>query len=323
MMEKISFIIPCYRSENTIEYVVDEIEQSMQKLVERYSYEILLVNDGSPDGTGVVLEKLARERERITGIQLVRNFGQQAAIMAGLHFSEGDVVVSLDDDGQTPPSEVWKLLQKLDEGYDVVYARYLHKQHSAFRNFGSKVNALMADILLGKDRNLFLSSYCAMRRIVVNEVIKYNHPYPYIEGLVLRVSTRIANVDVEHYERLTGESGYDFHKLLAVWLNGFTAFSVKPLRIASLAGLICALIGFGYGIFIILRKFLIPEITVGWSSIMASLWFIGGVIMMILGMIGEYVGRIYICQNNLPQFVVREIVGQHGEEGQHNETGRV
>ncbi len=307
-MEKISFVIPCYRSENTIGYVVDEIEQSMRESLGKYVYEILLINDGSPDRTGIVLEKLAGESAHITAIQLTRNFGQRAAVMAGLHFCTGDIIVCLDDDGQTPPSEAWKLLRKIDEGYDVVYARYLHKQHSIFRNFGSKINAAMAYALLDKDKNLAVSSYCAMRRIVVDEVIKYRHPYPYLLGSILRVTTKIANVDIEHRKRLSGASGYNFYKLLALWLNGFTAFSVKPLRIASLVGVVCSFIGFCYGAFIIVSKIMKPEIAVGWSSIMASLWFIGGIIMMMLGMIGEYVGRNYICQNNLPQFVVREIV---------------
>ncbi len=307
-METVSFVIPCYRSEQTICYVVDQIEQSMEKLVKRYMYEVVLVNDGSPDETGKILAELARKREHITAIQLARNFGQQAALMAGFHFCKGDIVVCLDDDGQTPPAEVGKLLGKLDEGYDVVFARYAYKKHSSFRNFGSRVNAMMACTLLGKDRKLFVSSYWAMRRFVVDEVIKYRNPYPYPEGIILRVTARIANVDVEHHERLAGESGYDFHKLLAVWLNGFTAFSVKPLRVASLAGIVCSLLGFCYGAFIIVRKLIMPGIAIGWSSIMATLLFIGGIIMMILGMIGEYVGRIYICQNNLPQFVIREIV---------------
>ncbi len=307
-MEKISFVIPCYRSEKTIGYVVDEIEQSMRELLGRYSYEILLINDGSPDDTGKVLEKLAWEREGITAIQLTRNYGQRAAIMAGLHLCKGDIIVCLDDDGQTPPSEVWKLLRKLDEGYDVVYARYLHKRHSILRNLGTKVNSTMAYALLGKDKNIALSSYCAMRRLVVDEVIKYRNPYPYQLGIILRVTTKITNVDVEHRKRLSGVSGYNFSKLLALWLNGFTAFSVKPLRIASVVGVVCALIGFCYGTYIIVQKIVRPEIAVGWSSMMASLWFIGGIIMMMLGLIGEYVGRSYICQNNLPQFVVRKVV---------------
>ncbi len=314
LMEKLSFVIPCYCSEDTIDYVVNQIENSMKNMLGTYKYEILLVNDGSPDETGKVLEQLAREREHIVAIQLARNFGQHAAIMAGFHLCTGDIVICLDDDGQTPPTEVGKLLEKLDEGYDVVFARYLHKQHSIFRNVGSKVNAIMAESLLGKDRKLFISSYYAMRRFVVDEAIKYRNPYPYLLGIILRITTRIANVDVEHHERLLGVSGYGVHKLLALWLSGFTSFSVKPLRVASLVGVACSLIGFCYGVFIVVRKLMVPEVAIGWSSMMASLWFVGGVIMMMLGMMGEYVGRIYICQNNLPQFVVREIVRSNRRE---------
>ncbi|MCM1264067.1 MAG: glycosyltransferase, partial [Butyrivibrio sp.] len=241
---------------------------------------------------------------------LARNFGQHAALMAGFHYVHGDIVVCLDDDGQTPANEVGKLLGKLEEGYDAVYARYKHKQHSAFRNFGSKVNELMARVMLGKAKELYVSSYFAVKRFIIDEMVRYTNPYPYVIGLVLRTTKKIANVDVNHREREIGTSGYTIGKLLALWFNGFTAFSIKPLRIATLIGALAACMGFIYGIYTVIKKLIDPNVVIGFSSLMAAIMFIGGMMMLMLGIIGEYIGRIYISLNNSPQYVVREYIDE-------------
>jgi len=307
-MKKISFVIPCYRSEHTIEGVVNEIEVTMEGLAKEkgYSFEIILVNDCSPDNTMGTIRKLCEEKEYITGIGFARNFGQHAALMAGLRQSSGDYVVCLDDDGQTPADEVGKLLMKLEEGFDAVYAKYEHKQHSGFRNLGSKVNELMTRILLEKPKELYLSSYFAVKRFVVEDMIRYENSYPYVIGLVLRTTKSITNVVVNHREREEGTSGYTLKKLLGLWFNGFTAFSVKPLRIATCLGVISAVLGFVYGIYTIIKKFINPAVPLGFSSMMAALVFFGGMIMIMLGLIGEYIGRIYISMNNSPQYVIKE-----------------
>lgn len=309
-MKKISFIIPCYRSALTIGKVVEEVEKSMAKLSDRYSYELILVNDYPEDDTFDVIRKLAEEKDYITGINLARNFGQHAALMAGFHYCDGDITVCLDDDGQTPADEVGKLLDKLEEGFDVVYAKYSHKQHSTFRNLGSRVNEVMTRVMLGKPKDLYISSYFAAKKFVVKEMIKYQNPYPYVIGLVLRTTKRIANVEVQHREREIGTSGYTLGKLFGLWFNGFTAFSIKPLRIATASGALCALAGFLYGIYTIIKKFINPIAPMGWSSTMAAIMFIGGTMMLMLGLIGEYIGRIYISLNNAPQYVVRETTGK-------------
>ena len=306
-MKKISFVIPCYRSALTIGKVVEEIKESMSCLADRYTYEIVLVNDFPEDDTFQVIEKLAKENGNITGINLARNFGQHAALMAGFHYCDGDITVCLDDDGQTPADEVGKLLEKIEEGYDVVYAKYCHKQHSVFRNFGSRVNELMTRFMLGKPKELYISSYFAARKFVVEEMIKYRNSYPYVIGLVLRTTKNITNVEVNHREREIGVSGYTIGKLFGLWLNGFTAFSVKPLRIATACGAFCAFAGFLYGLYTIVKKLINPFVPLGWSSMMAALMFIGGMLMLMLGLIGEYIGRIYISLNDAPQYVVREI----------------
>lgn len=313
MKQLVSFVIPCYRSAQTIGRVVEEIDTTM-KALSGYAYEIVLVNDASPDDTFDVIRGMCAKRRDICGVNLARNFGQHAALMAGFRHVRGDMVVCLDDDGQTPADEVGKLLAKLEEGYDVVYAKYTHKQHSLFRNFGSKVNELMTRAMLGKPKELYVSSYFAMRRFVAQELIRYENPYPYVIGLVLRATKKIANVEVIHREREIGTSGYTVGKLLGLWFNGFTAFSVKPLRIATVIGVVSACGGFLYGIYTVVKKFLNPAVPVGFSALMAAIVFFCGLILLMLGIIGEYIGRIYISLNNSPQYVIRECVDERDAE---------
>lgn len=314
-MEKISFVIPCYRSTVTLPGVIKEIQDTMAQMKE-YAYDIVLINDCSPDDTFETIQSLCRENDNITGINLAKNFGQHSALMAGFHHVTGDIVVCLDDDGQTPANEVGKLLEGIKGGADVVYASYRHKHHSGFRNFGSRINELMTRVMLGKPKNLAVSSYFAARRFVVDEMIRYEYAYPYVIGLVLRTTKNIINVDVNHRDREAGTSGYTLGKLLSLWFNGFTAFSVKPLRIATVTGTICALAGFAYGIYTILKKVFIqpPDLVVGFSALMSVIVFMGGMLMLMMGLVGEYMGRMYISMNNSPQFVIREIVGKEAEE---------
>ena len=308
MEQLVSFVIPCYRSTLTLPNVIQEIENTMDTL-EGYEYEIVLVNDCSPDETFSVIRQLCEKNSKIKGINLAKNFGQHAALMAGFAHVKGDVVVCLDDDGQTPADEVGKLLGKLEEGADVVYAEYEHKKHSLFRNFGSKVNELMTRVMLGKPKELYISSYFAAKRFVIEDVIRYQNAYPYVIGLVLRTTKNIVNVSVTHREREVGASGYTMRKLLNLWVNGFTSFSVKPLRFATMMGASIAIMGFLYALYTIIKKFINPAVPAGFSALMSAVLIIGGMLMLMLGMLGEYIGRMYVGINNAPQYVVREVVG--------------
>ncbi len=305
--KKISYVIPCYRSEKTLAGVVEEINSTMEAM-QGYTYEIILVNDGSPDNTwGTICDIVKKDSDdRILGINFAKNFGQHAAIMAGLGRATGNYVVCLDDDGQTPADEVGKLIKALEDGADVAYARYEHKQHSFFRNFGTFMNETMATVMLGKPKELYVSSYFAARKFVVDEMIRYENSYPYVIGLVLRTTKNIVNVDVNHRKREVGESGYSFAKLFALWVNGFTAFSIKPLRLATFAGTVFAILGFLYGIYTIIKKFVYPIAPMGYAALMSAVIFMGGMLMLMLGMVGEYVGRLYISENKNPQYVIRE-----------------
>lgn len=307
----VSFVIPCYRSEQTLPKVVEEVIRTVEALNaggKKYDYEIILVDDCSPDNTFDVIRDLCENNKKITGINLARNFGQHAALMAGFHYVKGDVVVCLDDDGQTPANEAGKLLAEIEKGSDVVYAKYDHKMHSLFRNFGSWLNEEMTEMMLGKPKDIYVSSYFAARRFVIEDIKRYTNAYPYVIGLVLRTTKRISNVNVHHREREVGTSGYTFRKLIGLWFNGFTAFSVKPLRIATAIGCFLASMGFIYGIYTIIKKFVNPNVPMGFSSMMSALVFIGGMLMLMLGLIGEYIGRMYISMNNSPQFVIREVM---------------
>ncbi len=309
---RVSFVIPCYRSAHSLPDVVHTLESVYGG--KELPYEIVLVNDCSPDDTFGVIKELASKNPCVTGVSLSKNFGQHAAIMAGLRHATGDVVVCMDDDGQTPPEEAHKLIAQVLAGHDVAIARYADKKHNSFRNLGSKINNSMAKMMIGKPKELYLSSFVAMKRYIAEEICSYTFPYPYISGLLIRATNDIVNVDVEHKERESGESGYTVRKLMALWFNGFTNFSIKPLRAATIIGAIIALIGFIYGIYAIVTKLVNPDVPLGWASTTAAVVFIGGLILIVLGLIGEYVGRMFMGMNQSPQYVVKEVVNPHNKE---------
>lgn len=311
-MAKISFVIPCYRSEGTIRKVVDEIRDTVNAHNGAVSnsttddYEIVLVNDCSPDGVWNEIKTLATEDPNIKGICLAKNFGQHSALMAGYANATGDYIVSLDDDGQTPACETYKLVEKLEEGFDVVYGYYNHAAQHLFRRLGSWTNKKMAEAIIGQPKTLNTTSFFIMRKFIADEIVRYPHPFPYISGLVFRATKNLGNVYVGHRKRLEGKSGYTLSGLISLWVNGFTAFSVKPLRAATFIGILCALVGFVAGLFVVYEKFMNPQVPIGYTSLLATLLFVGGMIMLLLGLIGEYVGRIYISINQSPQYVIRE-----------------
>ncbi|MCQ2284773.1 MAG: glycosyltransferase family 2 protein [Bacteroidales bacterium] len=307
-MSKFSFVIPCYRSEKTISIVIDEIKSEMKKRAND-TYEIILVNDHSPDGVWNVIEKLAEENDNIVGVNLARNFGQHCALMAGYGQCTGDYVVSLDDDGQAPLDSLCDLIAKIEEGYDVVYAYYHEIKQNIFRRFGSRMAGMMGNMMLNPPKDWKGSSFFIARKFVVDEMINYKNSYPYLPGLVFRTTKNIAWIETLHRSRLEGTSGYSFWKLLHLWMNGFTAFSIKPLQFSTFLGVFFAVVGFIYAAVIAVQRIMGVISVAGWSSIIALMLIIGGCILMMLGLIGEYLGRIYICINNSPQYVVKEITG--------------
>lgn len=317
-MKKISIVIPCYNSEQMIKPVVDEIVKVMGDSLD---YEIILVNDGSTDRLWNVINGLAESyKPQVKGIRLSKNFGQHAALMAGYRESTGDIVIQMDDDGQSDPKGIFKLLEKIEEGYDVVFARYPDVKESWFRRMGSEFNRRMCVSFLGMPRDLKPMSFSAMRRYVVNEMVRYERPYPYVGGLMYRATSNVCDVKIEHRERVSGKSNYNLKKLFRLWLNGFTAFSVKPLEFAAVTGTVISFAGFLVALIVIIRKMLGLSVLTGWSSMISLMLIIGGLNMLMLGLVGEYIGRIYICLNNAPQYVIRDTCGLGGEGDEKRKT---
>jgi undecaprenyl-phosphate 4-deoxy-4-formamido-L-arabinose transferase len=303
----VSICIPCYRSAQTLPAVVAEIRQVFAAH-EGYDYQIVLVNDGSPDNTFQVIRKLCQEDDHIIGVDLSRNYGQASAKMAALPYATGDAIVYMDDDGQHPAAGIFPLLEKINEGYDIVYARFPQKHHSWFKRITSRLYQKVSEWIGNKPKGISVSSFTAWSRIAADAVMRYQSPFP-AAGLYLnKITTRIANVDVEHRDRLAGESGYSLKKLLSLTVTALTNFSIIPLRIASFVGTACAVVGFIAGIAVVIRKLINPHISAGYSSIISVILFIGGIIMMILGVMGEYIGRIYMTVSDMPQYNIRQTI---------------
>ena len=300
----ISFVIPCYRSEKTIRGVVEEI-LTLHKQHDDDDYEIILVNDCSPDNVWSEIVKLSQEYSCVKGIELAKNSGQHAALLAGYRLSKGDIVVSLDDDGQIAVEDTYLILDHMDKGYDVVYGKYRVKKHSSFRNLGSRMAGWMGVHLLEIPKDFAGSSFYAAKRFIINEMCKYSNTYVYLPGLVFRSTKNVDSVFVNHRAREVGESNYTFLKLLSLWINGATTFSVKPLRISTFLGVLSFLVGFIFSVVLVIRKILHPEMLAGWASQMCVTMVMCGTILLLLGIVGEYVGRIYMSENNSPQYVIR------------------
>lgn len=312
-----SVIIPCYKSDQTIEHVVDLTREEMRR-EGRDNVEFVLVNDCSPDG-GKTIEKLkemAKKHADVKVIDLASNSGQHNALMAALRHAEGDIIIGMDDDGQTHPSQLPKLFDALEQGYDLVYGYYPEKKHNWFRNLGSRFNDLTVNMMIKKPKDVRTSSYFVVRKFIRDHAIEYTGSYTYLLGLFMRCTQNIASVPVQHFEREVGESGYTLKQLIRLW-SSIIGFSVIPLRVASIAGFFFAGVGLLAALAVLIRKFIDPNLSVGWPSIMCAISFFSGLNFMFLGMIGEYLGRMFLGMNKEPQYVIRETynIQKHKKEG--------
>lgn len=306
---KYSVVIPCYNSSHTIREVVELTAQEFSNLGID-NYEFVLVDDFSPDGgdTISVLKTLAEEHPYVTAVELARNVGQHNALIAGLHYAGGDIIVLMDDDGQTHPSQLQSLFDKLDEGFDVVYGYYPEKKHSGFRRFGSWFTHMSVRVLIGKPKDMKTSSYVVMRRYVRDSIIQYPAHYTQMQGLILRTvsASRIASVPIKHFDRAYGESNYTLKKLLGLWSN-IAGFSIVPLQLSKRLGVFIASVGFIGLVILLIRKLVKSTTLIGWTSTMMTIIFFSGIILLTLGVVGEYVGRMFLTMGNYPQFVVRDV----------------
>ena len=304
---KYSIIIPCYKSALSIRQVVEETGKELNKLG-RTPFELVLVDDYSPDGGDTLreLRALADENDFVRVVELAQNAGQHNAVMAGLNVADGDVLIAMDDDGQTHWSQLSVLFDEFDKGFDIVYGYYPEKKHSGFRNFGSWINYVSFRVLIGKPKDLKTSSFWIIRKYVRDYVVQYKSQYTHLQGLFLRTTRNISSVPVKHFDRTHGKSGYTIKKLIGLWSN-VMGFSIVPLRIARNTGLFFSVLSLLGALAIVLKKILAPTSAVGWYSMMVCICFFSGLIMLFLGLIGEYLGRMYLGMSNNPQFVIRDI----------------
>ena len=312
----LSFIIPCYRSENTINLVVSEIIETVREKPQ-YDYEIICVNDFSPDDLYKNLKELSSSNPNIKIINFAKNMGKHAAILAGYHYAKGKIIINLDDDFQCPINELWRLIAPLEqEDYDISTAKYLLKKQSIWKKIGSYFYYLTTSFIYNKPKSLRFENFSAMKRFVMSEIINYKNPYPNLDGLVFRITHNISQVEMHLRDRADNNvTGFTFFRNISLWMSSVTSFSIKPLRISNFIGILFALIGFSYGLFIIIKKIIIgPEMPTGFPSILASILFSSGIIMILLGIIGEYVGRIYISINSAPQFIIKNTINIDDEK---------
>ena len=302
----VSVVIPCYNSEQTIGRVVEMVMDEFTRL-EGYECEFVLVNDNSRDGTFEAIRRLGETYANVHGISLMRNFGQHNALMCAMNYTSGDLVLGMDDDLQTHPSQISLLIRKMEEGYDLVYGIYKKHKNGMLKNLTSWFNKVSSDILLGRPKEIQSSNFWLITRAVRDEVIKYTSFNPYVDGIFYRTTHRIGNVVVEHHKREVGSSNYTFRKMLRLWMAYFN-YSVVPLRLASYLGLGTACIGFIAGLVTVIRKLRDPGMTVGWASTVCILLVFFGLILLVLGIIGEYIGKIMLTINNTPQYIIREKV---------------
>lgn len=302
---KVSICIPVYNGADTIGRLLAAIDAAFTAS----DKEVVLVNDGSRDSSAEVCRKLAEQYAYVKFIDLRKNSGEHNAVMCALNYCTGDCAAIIDDDLQNPPEEIFKLIDEMEKGYDVVFAKYHKKKHSLFRNLGSKFNDVFATWLLEKPKNLYLCSFKLVSRAVIDEIIKYKGPFPYVDGLILRVTDSFSSVYVNHNARESGHSNYTLKRLVRLYLNMFINFSIKPMRLITAVGFSIMGIALVLAVIFIIEKLLRPETAAGWTSLAVLILFFGGLQSFFLGLIGEYIGKNYLDKNGTPQWTVKGVYG--------------
>ena len=310
-MKNIDVIIPCYNSMHSVKEVVEGI---IDNLCGEYQVRILLVNDYSPDNVWEEIRKLCEKHSNVVGINLSRNSGQQSARMAAMAYVEGDYVVFMDDDGQHDSQYISKLIEKLEEGFDIVYATFEKKEQARWKSWGSNFHQVTAEWLEDKPKGIKTSSFFVVRRYIVDQQKEYISPSPVIFGYLMKTTQNIASVPVPHKERIQGRSGYTLKKLMHLWLNAATSFSVVPLRFSSYLGFTSAAVGIVFLIIIVIRKMIYPQIAAGYTSTIAVVLLFSGIVLLMLGLIGEYLGKLFMAVNKVPQFVIKEVINNKERE---------
>ena len=300
----ISIIVPVYNSENCLEALNQQISDSLQTV----NYELILVNDKSRDRSWERIMSLAQINKRIRGVSLKKNSGQDNAIMAGLAQARGEYVVIMDDDLQHSPSDILKLYEKCAEGYDICYGLFSEKRQSFWKNGGSRINDYLAELFLKKPKGLYLSPFKIMRLSLVKEILQYKGPFPYLDGIVLSLTSNITQVSLAHHKRYDGRGNYSLFKSVSVFLKHVTGYSLYPLRIATLIGILAASLSFLLGVYFVIDYVTNDVHVEGWITLVLLIVFFNGLILMCVGLIGEYIGRIYLTVTAKPQYVIDKFI---------------
>lgn len=304
-MIEISVVIPVYNSEGCL----FELDNKLRDALSDMPHEIILINDQSKDKSWEKIVEISKENKKVTAINLRKNVGQDNAIMAGLQQAKGEYIVIMDDDLQHSPYDIKKLYSQCKSGnYDVCFGNFLEKQNVLWKRWGSWFNGKVAEILLSKPKDIYLSPFKIVKNEVINEIIKYDGPFPYVDGLILTITNNFTKINLGQHKRFSGKGNYDLIRSLKVFMKLATSFSVMPLRIASFLGFITSLIGFFLGCYYIMYYFLTKNNIEGWTTLVVIILFLGGVMLLSLGIIGEYLGRAYVRFNNIPQYTIKEII---------------
>jgi len=312
---KLSVVVPVYRSEKILGELCRRLVGVLGHTYGPDAYEIILVNDASPDGSWEAAVLAAGSMPGIKAINLRKNVGQHGALLAGMGRARGHVVVLMDDDLQHSPDDIEHLVAALQPKVDIAYASFAVKRHAWWKKWGSAFNDWCAVTLIDKPPGLKLSSFKAMRGEVAREVVRYGGPFPYVDGLVFSITSAATNVVVEHNDRFEGRGNYGFLSSIFLWTKMATNFSVIPLRISSIAGMVLAVIGFLYAVFVLMLRVFdsVGSDVPGWASIIIAVLVIGGIQLMAIGAIGEYLGRAYVHINGKPQYTIKDSIGFSGE----------
>jgi polyisoprenyl-phosphate glycosyltransferase len=309
----LSIVVPVYRSEDCLEALIEAIAESLDPTTR--GYEVVLVNDCSPDNSWGVIEAICRTNPNVVGIDLRRNFGQDNALITGLRQARGRYVAIMDDDLQHHPRDLPALLDKIEEGADAVYADFRLKRQKLWKNLGSWFNGKFAQWVINKPKDVYLSPYKIIRKEVVEMICRYEGPDPYIDGLLFQITSKIAQIPVDHHPRYAGRSTYTFWKSLRVWGRLAFSFSTRPMRLVSWLGFGFAAVGLLLAVVVILYRLLFPQDfspnAVGWASLMVALLVLSGIQMLFFGILGEYTGRTFLRVNDKPQAAIREVLN-HG-----------
>ena len=302
----VSVVVPVYNASLNLETLVGQISEVLKNNFD--SYELILVNDKSLDSSWEKILDLCKLNPWVKGIYLRKNVGQHNAILAGLKFACGNTIITMDDDCQNSPKYIVELCNEVNKGFDVCYANYLTKKHNILRILGSKINNLFVTLLFNKPLSLSLTSFRCISHDIKEEIIKNKSPSVYLDGLILSITRNISKISVTHNKRKSGASNYTFLKLFSLWMQMATGFSVAPLRLASILGIVFSITGFAMSLWLVFFKSPSTEIPMVWTSLIVVILFLGGIQLLALGIIGEYLGRTYLAANNYPQFSISKTI---------------